>query len=855
MQPQVAAALAAGGTVLASHPRLARALAAEFDRHQREAGQQAWPRPAIWTLDQWLEQCWTAEGDRLLLSGAQEARLWESIIASGGHGRRMLHPGAAAAEAARAWRLAHDWELDWSSPAWNDTEDAQAFAVWAGEFRRHCRAEQWITAAELAGAAAGFAPPQGPVALAGFEERAPAQARRFAAWRNSGVPASEFGPPHPPAAPTLVMASDADDEFNRAAQWARGLMEQGARGPIGVVVPDLGPVRAAAERIFTAALHPDREPWSHAPRAFHLSLGVPLAFAPPVAAVLELLRAWEAPGPIPLPDVLAWLRSPYTAGAEVEAGARARLERILRRQGRMRWSWRDLQTQTRAGGAPAWATAVGAGRVVRAAWPARQSYQAWADAVAELARATGWPGNRSLGSEEQQAAQAWEALLLEFAQLDEVARGPIAFSDARRRVAGLAQRIFQPQAADAAVQILGWHDAVGAEFQHLWIAGMSEDAVPAAGAPHPFLPLALQRAAAMPRASAVLAAEQARRQWDRMLASAPSVFASCAAGNAAEPLRPSPFLSGLAAEAPAASMRAAAPAAVPAAALETLDDAQAPAANGEERTGSARTLEEQAACPFQAFAHQRLHARLADPLGVGLSTAERGTLLHAMLDVVWSQLQTQATLLNESEDALTAKAARWAETVVADFAPLLDRPGLAGIEAMRLARTALEWLRGIERTRDPFEVAAREKRVALAFGGLELSLRADRLDRSADGRLILLDYKSGKMDAHPWTEGAAAHPQLPLYAVTHPQRENIAAIAFAQVRTGEMKWISEPTPRECLARWEAELAALAGNYLRGDARVAPRNPRETCKNCDLSVLCRVREAGLGSEVEEANDGE
>src|SRR6185437_6666621 len=483
MQPQVAAALAAGGTVLASHPRLARALAAEFDRHQREAGQQAWPRPAIWTLDQWLEQCWTAEGDRLLLSGAQEARLWESIIASGGHGRRMLHPGAAAAEAARAWRLAHDWELDWSSPAWNDTEDAQAFAVWAGEFRRHCRAEQWITAAELAGAAAGFAPPQGPVALAGFEERAPAQARRFAAWRNSGVAVSEFGPPHPPAAPALVMASDADDEFNRAARWARGLMEQGARGPIGVVVPDLGPVRAAAERSFTAALHPDRAPWSHAPRGFHLSLGVPLAFAPPVVAVLELLRAWEAPGPIPLPEVLAWLRSPYTAGAEVEAAARARLERILRRQGRMRWSWRDLQTQARAGGAPAWATAVGAGRVARAAWPARQSYQAWADAVAELARATGWPGDRSLGSEEQQAAQAWEALLLEFAQLDEVARRPIAFSEARSRIAGLAQRIFQPQAADAAVQILGWHDAVGAEFQHLWIAGSRRTAsVFAAGA-------------------------------------------------------------------------------------------------------------------------------------------------------------------------------------------------------------------------------------------------------------------------------------------------------------------------------------------------------------------------------------
>jgi len=839
MRPEIEANLAAGGTVLASHPRLARALAADADRQQRDAGLEAWPRPRIFTLDAWLEQAWTARGAGLLLSSAQEQRLWESVLKNAPGNT----PGVdLAAEAAAAWQLAQAWELDWSSPAWRDSEETEAFAGWAAAFRRECRAHQWITAAELPAAAA--APPPGPVLLVGFDESTPAQARLFAAWRAGGCEVASSPSSGPAPAPQVRTAADAAAELALAAAWARDLLHRGAAGPIGVVVPGLGSVRVLAERIFAYALHPDREPWSTRPRAYHVSLGPALAFAGPAHAMLSLLRAVESAAGATLAEVLPWLRSPYFADSDSERGARAQLERALRHQHRQVWGWTDLRNLARGAGCSHWAAALDGVRTARGSWPARQSHSAWADSVARLGRAAGWPGERGLSSEEHQAGQAWEALLLDFAKLDEVAPPPIGFPEARSRLQALAQRVFQPQAADAPVQILGWPEAAGAEFRHLWIAGLSDDAVPPAGTPHPFLPLALQRGAGMPRASAELAAEHARREWQRLLASAPQVVASWAATRAEEALRPSPLLAGAA----AAQVSGAAPSLLTPAPTELCEDALAPAAEGEEIRGPARILEDQSACAFRAFAHHRLHAGAAEPVADGLPATLRGELLHALLAVAWSQLRTQDALLAAPAAALASRAAEWAKAIVDNTEPLRGAPGLAALEAQRLARTALDWL-DEERERGPFEVVAREEDAELQFAGLHLRMRRDRLDRAPNGDLHLLDYKSGPIrTAAPWQNGVAEFPQLPLYAVTHPQREKIAAIAFARVRTGEMKLISQPTPLGTLEAWEAELAALARAYLAGEARVAPREPPKTCEHCDLGPLCRIRE-------QEAGDGD
>src|SRR3546814_11018526 len=43
----------------------------------------------------------------------------------------------------------------------------------------------------------------------------------------------------------------------------------------------------------------------------------------------------------------------------------------------------------------------------------------------------------------------------------------------------------------------------------------------------------------------------------------------------------------------------------------------------------------------------------------------------------------------------------------------------------------------------PFAVADLEKECSWSFGALDLSLRVDRIDTLSDGRLAVIDYKSG----------------------------------------------------------------------------------------------------------------
>jgi ATP-dependent helicase/DNAse subunit B len=47
---------------------------------------------------------------------------------------------------------------------------------------------------------------------------------------------------------------------------------------------------------------------------------------------------------------------------------------------------------------------------------------------------------------------------------------------------------------------------------------------------------------------------------------------------------------------------------------------------------------------------------------------------------------------------------------------------------------------------------------------------------------------------------------------------------------------------ELLQQWQQQLQKLAQDFIAGDARVAPLEGEQTCRYCDLSLLCRLRSA-------------
>ncbi|HVA65193.1 MAG TPA: PD-(D/E)XK nuclease family protein [Terriglobales bacterium] len=872
MDAEVWAGLEAGGVVLAANARLARELGAGYDQRQQAAGLGTWPAAAIYALDSWLERAGAECSERLLLSGAQEQRLWEEILAASAAGEELLAVAAAAA----AWKLARGWGAEWESGEWEESEDTAAFRVWARRVEARCARQGWTTAAELGtavarGLRAGAVAAPARVWLAGFDELTPQQEELIEALRGAGAAVERIAPRLPLATPRVVRAQDREHELELAAQWARALLDQGVAGPIGVVVADLGGVRAGAERALLGALHPGRAPWSPAPRAFHLALGKALAETPVAGAALQALEAWTDAQRTELGPALAWMRSPFVSGAETEAGARAQLEHGLRRAQRARWTWAELRQQAAGRGATELAAAMRAGAAARASWPERQNHRGWAASWTELWRATGWPGERTLDSAEFQAAEAWAHLLEAFGQLDEVSPAAIGAEEARRRLGQRAAgRIFQARAGSAPVQVMGWGEAAGQEFSHLWVLGLEDGAVPAAAAPHPFLPLGWQRARGLPHASAEREAAFAARAWLRLRQSAGTVVASYPARRRDEELRPSPLLAGWEVEEGVAVE--AAPAAV---AMEAVVDWRAPGLAGAPAAGGSSIFTEQSACPFRAFAHLRLRAEAAERVPLGLSATVRGELLHDVLKVVWSRLQDQKTLLALPAAELRAMVERAAAEVVAGEARLRDLPGLAELERERLAETTRAWLE-VEKNRTPFAVLQLEHETEAQLGGLELRLKLDRMDALEDGGLALLDYKSGKTGVGDWKAPRMKQPQLPLYLMTHAERQRVAALVFAQVRRGEMRLVGKEREskallgtqaldlsrgeklawEEQLRVWQLELERVAQDYRLGIANVDP-NPlvRDVCKHCDLPALCRIAESReLEEEEEEEAEG-
>jgi probable DNA repair protein len=884
-----------GATLLTPNRRLAAALKAEFDAGRIAAGRGAWPAPDILPWGAWLSRALDearhdgGPAPPRLLTALQERALWESAIAGTPEGNGLLAPAAAAAECAEAWSLAHQWDLLAGLGGFPKNEDAAAFIAWSGRYASQCAALGATDSARLPAlcaelAAAGRLAAAPRVVACGFDRLAPAQRALLEAWRGRGVEVAQLAPAARPAPALRLEFVSAREELAAAAQWARARLAAAPGARIAIVVPDLAAARSRVIRALTGALVPAaRLPGGAAAVPFNLSLGLPLADWPLVHGALALLSL--ARGALELGALGALLRSPFIAGAQAEAGARARLDARLREIGELEV---DLGAVLALAGepgpwhAPLLARALRALREARPAAAGRRPPSAWGRAFLDWLRAAGFPGERGLSSAEFQTLRSWREALASLASLDAVT-GRLGFDAALGRLRRIAaDTVFQPESRGAPVQVLGLLEAAGQDFDHLWVTGLSDEAWPPAPRPNPFLPAALQRRHDLPGSSAAERLAFARRLTAGWLAAAPEVVLSSPRREDDRELGVSPLLLDLPRGDPASL--GAAPVAdyrreIRAAAdLTALEDWQGPAlAAGALLPGGTAVFADQAACPFRAFAAHRLGAagiKLPEP---GLDALERGSLVHGVLARVWKRLGSQDALraLDEAErlEIVTEAARQALARLQPGRARTLSGRFLA-LEQGRLAHLARDWLQA-ELARPPFEVAAVEEKRALAVGGLAFNARLDRVDRLPGGRALIIDYKTGKTQVSDWLGGRPGAPQLPLYCVT--AAEEVAGIAFAQVRAGDMALTGLardgdilPDGRafrdtkhaadygdweDLLAAWRRELERLAAEFASGRAPVDPKDPPRTCEYCEIGPLCRIAERLGGPPEREGEAGE
>ena len=217
--------------------------------------------------------------------------------------------------------------------------------------------------------------------------------------------------------------------------------------------------------------------------------------------------------------------------------------------------------------------------------------------------------------------------------------------------------------------------------------------------------------------------------------------------------------------------------------------APAPPVAARPRQLSVTRVETWIADPYSVYARDILRLKPLDPIDADPSAAERGSIIHGILDA----------FVRAHPDALPPDAGeRLLALGQAGFESAGARPGVLAFWWPRFERIA-RWFLETERERRPaFQPLATEVEGALDLeapgGAFRLTAKADRIDRTAAGALEIVDYKTGGVPRKSHVKEGRS-PQLSLEAAI------AAAGGFAGVDAAEIA---------ALAYWRLSGAETAG---------------------------------------------
>ncbi|MDF2763654.1 MAG: putative double-strand break repair protein AddB-like [Rhodospirillales bacterium] len=215
--------------------------------------------------------------------------------------------------------------------------------------------------------------------------------------------------------------------------------------------------------------------------------------------------------------------------------------------------------------------------------------------------------------------------------------------------------------------------------------------------------------------------------------------------------------------------------------------------------------------PYAIYARHVLRLKKLDPIDAEIGPADRGNLVHRILDRFVAlhpdalPQDAEARLLALA-DEIFKEASAGRPAVWAYWRPRLERIARWFLEQERERRQEARPLRT--------EVAG-AMTIPAAYKDFVLTAKADRIDRLADGRLAIIDYKTGGV---PFKKDVAQgiQPQLPLEAAI-AQAGGFEGVAAAEV--GELAYWRITGAREpgkvCEIAAGADAARLAAEAVEG----------------------------------------
>ncbi len=769
---QVLSDISSGAVAVTATRQQAAHLRWRYARQQLANGRLAWRAPAVHLLSGWIDSAWEASllaggigAQHRLLTRSQSRRLWGEVLSAD------IEPtGPLVDLVEQAWRTLNDWGIPVHGIREHATgTDAERFSAWAGRYQARCAAGGWLDSVvamralqpELAGGP-GWLPER--LLFSGFETWQPGLDSLAASLREGGCDTRSVQPVAvATAAPARVEFADEREEFTIASAWAAQAQEAMPDGCIAIVVPELSQRGPTLRRALLDAAQPDwrqraarQQPVCGADRRELADLG------PVHAALLCLSLGAER---MDYQQLGQLLRSPFIGGATQEMAGRASLDAWLRERGERDWEIAVARNKA-AELAPDLARRLAA--TATRATTGRRSPADWAGWITTHLELMGWPGADHPAAEAAVAVKAWRDLLEKFAACGEVT-GTLSFPAARRLLVEMAREEPAPtREAGGGLQLLSPAEALGQQFDKLWVAGLHGEAWPEPMRPNPLIPLRLQRQAGVPGAAPDSHARHAGALLQQLWRAAGHVIVSASHGRGDERLTPTPALDDIPLVAAGDLVATHPPSLTEQIALrseiEVAADPAPPLGPDAKLRGGARLLQLQAVCPARAFFEMRLHARELPAPSFGIDAATRGQLVHAVLDRLFEALR-ERSLPPGAPTGRDLVAGIVRDSLRHRLPPTPLNHVLAELEAGRLEALVMELL-DVDAARPPFQVLATEAELQVPLGGLQLGLRVDRIDQLDSDDQLVIDYKTGGQKSRAdWFGARPAEPQLPLYAV------------------------------------------------------------------------------------------
>jgi probable DNA repair protein len=902
-----------GAAVVTVNKRLARYLSGCYETSMMDRGEGAWTSPVIMPLFSWamdlLEDRWQ-KARSALITEARATALWKRIIEEDKGGTRdvLLVSGAWRA-AYSAYGLMKEYRIKTLGADIYLGAEALAFKRWSREYDKALKRLGFMDKGELLEVVIRFINDgelvlPDKVIFAGFDETTPQRAAFVRALQEAGtececwpeeacdIGADDILRDGIGAGVELRTFKSIREEIKGCARWLRelaGSRAQGAR--VGVIVPELDKYRDDIIREFRAELSPSAVlPWQGVEDVFNVSLGAPLAQEPLVTGALDILSVGLWPGDISRISTILLL--PFIRQPEAERLVLAAIDVELKDKKLSRLGLRELRdgfvrrkNETLKDFTivlDKWIGLLESGH--RAALPG-----IWAQRFSAILTTVGWQsGGASLSSREFQTLESWKALLTEFAGLGDII-GAVSCASAVARLRAMAsEKIFQMESVASAqgclngsdekeltIEVMGLLEASGQGFDYVWLMGAHDDALPGRVAPNSFIPIELQRRFAMPRATPEQMLGFANASLRRIFESTDSFIVSYPAEVDGKEVRLTSILRGLyeARESLVSKEGFSLKEKVHKAfALEDMArDEKIPlgAAEAKVLRGGTSVIKDQSECAFRAFAKYRLGASAITLPEDGLDAAERGVIVHKVLEFFWKEVKNSERLreLKEGEGlAAVIEQAVGNALASGDYAKRLPRQ-LIDMEGERVTKVVAEWFE-VELRRAPFSVERIECREQIDIGGLSIFVRLDRVDVVEGGAKVVIDYKTGDCAKTGWLPDNLTEPQMLLYGIG----SDFDALAFAKLKLPDTRFVgiskddgvlpgvksleNDNQWREKIegvnnwddlrGRWRVALTRIAEEFVEGGNDVALKKHGEkgndVCRYCELGLFCRIFEA-------------